>query len=204
RHRHHPGDRHAGGVDGADEAARAGGFSGRSTRPGVGADPAHDPVDDRHRAAGRGGPPGAGSAVLAPYRAGAGDHGGPRHRGRFRRGAHRTGIGLTRAPVTSHHTASTFSPICWAIRTAESPGSALHVLTSPMMLLRRTSARPHPQPGCPASRWTVMAFRMSPSLVSSATYHLVPLWVWRYSWQAGHCSADASKNARAVSASGNN
>ena len=52
--------------------------------------------------------------------------------------------------VMPHHRALTLAASCSAILTAESAGSALHVLTSIMMLFLCTSARPQPQPGAPA------------------------------------------------------
>ena len=44
----------------------------------------------------------------------------------------------------AHHRAVTLAASCWAIFTAESAGSALHVLTSMMMLFLCASARPQP------------------------------------------------------------
>ena len=44
----------------------------------------------------------------------------------------------------AHHRAVTLAAGCWAIFTAESAGSALHVLTSMMMLFLCASARPQP------------------------------------------------------------
>ncbi len=47
----------------------------------------------------------------------------------------------------AHHRAVTLAASCWAIFTAESAGSALHVLTSMMMLFLCASARPQPPAG---------------------------------------------------------
>jgi predicted ATPase len=60
--------------------------------------------------------------------------------------------GLARIhPAVRYHRAVTLSASCLAIRTAESAGAALHVLTSTMMLFRCVSARSQAQPGAAAS-----------------------------------------------------
>ena len=81
----------------------------------------------------------------------------------------------------------TLAAIWLAMLTAESAGSALHVLTSIRTLFRCASARPQAQPGSLAFCCVAVVLSVPFVLDIGPTSHSDPDWVWVYWRQAGHC-----------------